>query len=233
MLRPLIAFVLILSASRLGAVETLPPPGGQAIPVPQASRMAGDFPDIGDCTPYKAAYTAAGLPQGNGIDTIRDIDSLLRKRMVLRDDRGPDVWTPLLSALVSGKRPAGDCEDMAITTAQMAVCAGIPADRLGLLITTSPKGGTAEMHMLAFYKDVSDRTWVFGDTFARPRPLAKVRERLVFMAYLTDVTRWQGLLGLRDLPAGTSRLPSTSAIPTALGAAQPRQCKAEGPPVGQ
>ncbi|MEZ5755475.1 MAG: hypothetical protein R3D90_12160 [Paracoccaceae bacterium] len=233
MLKRLAAFALILAASPLGATETLPPPGGKSIPVPQASTMAATFHDVGDCSPYAAAYAAAGLPRGNGVETIRQIDSLLRKRMLLRDDRGPDTWTPLLSVLISGKRPTGDCEDMAITTAQMAVCAGIPADRLGLLITTSPKGGTAEMHMLAFYKDAADKTWVFGDTFARPRPLSKVRERLVFMTYMTDVTRWHGLLGLRDLPAGTSQLPSTSAIPAASGEVTPRQCRAAAQPFAQ
>lgn len=230
MLRLLTAVALLMAPVPALATETLPQPGGEVIPVPQASKMARSFHDVGDCSPYAAAYAAAGLPRGNGVETIRQIDSLLRQRMRLRDDRGPDSWTPLLSVLVAGKRPVGDCEDMAITTAQMAVCAGIPADRLGLLITTSPKGGTAEMHMLAFYKDASDKTWVFGDTFSRPRPLSKVRERLVFMAYMTDVTRWQGLLGLRDLPAGTSSLPSNPSVAAASTVeATPRQCQPEGP----
>ena len=89
----------------------------------------------------------------------------------------------------------------------------MPADRLGLLITTAPNGTGGELHMLAFYKDPKDQTWVFGDTFGRPRALSRVSQRLIFMAYLNDVTRWYGLLGRSDPSLGTSEIPVTSAVP--------------------
>lgn len=210
-----IAFFLasaLLAHSALAA-DTLPPPGGKAIPVPQATIMARTHPNVGSCVAYQDAYLAAGWPRGATIDTIKQIDSLVRKRMVLRNDVGTDVWTPLTEALIAGKRAVGDCDDMSISNAQLAVCAGMPADRLGLLITASPNSASGELHMLAFYKDPTDQTWVFGDTFGRPRALSRVSQRLIFMAYLNDITRWYGLLG-RDAPSlGTSDIPATSAIP--------------------
>lgn len=210
-----IAFALVAALLALPAMaaDTLPPPSGKAIPVPQATIMSRSYPNVGSCAPYQDAYLAAGWPRGVDIDTVKQIDSLVRKRMVLRNDVGADVWTPLTKALIEGKRVVGDCDDMSITNAQLAVCAGMPADRLGLLITASPNAGNGELHMLAFYKDPKDQTWVFGDTFGRPRALSRVSQRLIFMAYLNDVTRWYGLLG-RDAPSlGTSEIPATSAIP--------------------
>ena len=213
MIRIAFAFVATLLAFPALAADTLPPASGKSIPVPQATIMASRFPNVASCNSYQDAYLAAGWPRGVGIDTVKQIDSLVRKRMVLRNDSGADVWTPLTAALIAGKRPVGDCDDMSITNAQLAVCAGMPADRLGLLITANPNGNRGELHMLAFYKDPKDQTWVFGDTFGRPRALSRVSQRLIFMAYLNDVTRWYGLLGRGDPSLGTSEIPATSAIP--------------------
>lgn len=213
MIRIAFALAAALLALPASAADTLPPAGSKAIPVPQATIMARRYPDVGSCGAYLEAYLAAGWPRGVGIETVKQIDSLVRKRMVLRNDSGADVWTPLTEALIAGKRPAGDCDDMSITNAQLAVCAGMPADRLGLLITTAPNGTGGELHMLAFYKDPKDQTWVFGDTFGRPRALSRVSQRLIFMAYLNDVTRWYGLLGRSDPSLGTSEIPVTSAVP--------------------
>lgn len=213
MIRIAFAFIAALAFAPAFAADTLPAPGGKAIPVPQATIMSRQYPGVGSCTQYQDDYLAAGWPRGVDIETVKQIDSLVRKRMVLRNDAGADVWTPLTGALIAGKRAAGDCDDMSITNAQLAVCAGMPSDRLGLLITANPNGTNGELHMLAFYKDPKDQTWVFGDTFGRPRALSRVSQRLIFMAYLNDVTRWYGLLG-RDAPSGgTSEIPATSAIP--------------------
>lgn len=213
MIRIAFALVATLLALPVLAADTLPPAGSKAFPVPQATIMSRKFPDVGSCGSYQDAYIAAGWPRGFGIETIKQIDSLVRKRMVLRNDSGADVWTPLTEALIAGKRPVGDCDDMSVTNAQLAVCAGMPAERLGLLITASPNGSGAELHMLAFYKDPKDQTWVFGDTFGRPRALSRVSQSLIFMAYLNDVTRWYGLLGRSDPSLGTSEIPVTSTIP--------------------
>ena len=221
MARLILAFVVALLASPAWSYDSLPAPAGKAIPVPQASIMARKYPDVASCGQYQDAYVAAGWPRGVGVETIKQIDTLVRKRMVLRNDVGSDVWTPLTGALIAGKRPSGDCDDMSITNAQLAVCAGIPAERLGLLITSNPNGNTGELHMVAFYNDPTDRTWVFGDTFGRPRALSRVSQRLIFMAYLDDVTRWYGLLGRGAPPAGTSEIPATSAIPLLADGSQP------------
>lgn len=221
MARVLLALVASLFALPGFALDSLPLPGGKAIPVPQATIMARKYPDVASCGSYQEAYLAAGWPRGVGIETVKQIDTLVRKRMVLRNDSGTDVWTPLTEPVLAGKRPTGDCDDMSITNAQLAVCAGIPAERLGLLITSNPNGNDGELHMVAFYNDPTDRTWVFGDTFGRPRALSRVSQRLIFMAYLDDVTRWYGLLGRGAPPAGTSEIPATSAIPLLADGSQP------------
>lgn len=209
----LIAFALCSMAAPALALEVLPDVGGPSFPVPQASIMAREHAPVNTCANLQDAYVAGGWPRGTGIDTLKQIDSRVKQRMTLKNDVGVDTWTPLSAAILSGKRVSGDCDDLSVTTAQFAICAGMPANRLGLLITESPNRGSGELHMLAYYSDPSDRTWVFGDTFGRPRALSKVNQRVLFFARMDQVTKWHALTG-RDGEPLTSALPdATSSIP--------------------
>ncbi|MEY4870763.1 MAG: hypothetical protein RLZZ563_93 [Pseudomonadota bacterium] len=208
-----LALTFFTSIGPAFAADSLPGSTPLAMPVPQATIMARKHPPVGTCTALQDAYLAAGWPRGVGIDTIKQIDSRVKQRMILKNDVGLDVWTPLGAAILNGKRPSGDCDDMSVTTAQFAICAGMPADRLGLLITSSPKGGRGELHMLAFYQDPADRFWVFGDTFGRPRALGRVGQKLLYFTHMDHVTQWFSLRS-RDGAPLTSDLPdATSAIP--------------------
>lgn len=195
------------------AADSLPESTPLSFPVPQATIMARSHPPVDTCTALQDAYLAQGWPRGTGVETLKQIDSRVKQRVTLKNDVGQDTWTPLAATILAGKRPAGDCDDVSVTSAQLAVCAGMPADRLGLLITTSPNRGSGELHMLAYYSDPADRTWVFGDTFGRPRALSKVNQDLLFFARLDRVTTWYALRGKEGealtsaLPAGTSALP--------------------------
>lgn len=210
-------FVLALAAALLwspvaSAADFLPESTPLTFPVPQASVMARSHAPIGSCTNLQAAYDAGGWPRGAGVETIKQIDSRVKQRITLKNDVGLDVWTPLAATVLAGKRPSGDCDDVSVTVAQLAVCAGMPAERLGLLITNSPKAGADELHMMAFYQDPADRFWVFGDTFGRPRALGKVSQRLLFYTHIDHPTKWFALRGRNDAPA-TSEIPGTSSIP--------------------
>lgn len=209
----LIALALAFAAAPALAADSIPNATSQSFPVPQASIMAREHARVDTCAALQDAYDAGGWPRGTGVETLKQIDSRVKQRMTLRNDVGVDTWTPLSAAILSGKRPSGDCDDLSVTTAQFAICAGMPANRLGLLITESPNRGSGELHMLAYYSDPSDRTWVFGDTFGRPRALSKVNQRLLFFARMDQVTKWYALTG-RDGEPLTSALPdATSSIP--------------------
>ena len=209
----LITFLSLCMAMPAVAADSLPTGGSQSFPVPQASIMAREHAPVNTCATLQDAYDAGGWPRGTGVETLKQIDSRVKQRMTLKNDAGVDTWTPLSAAILSGRRPSGDCDDLSVTTAQFAICAGMPANRLGLLITESPNRGSGELHMLAFYSDPSDRTWVFGDTFGRPRALSKVNQRLLFFARMDHVTKWYALTG-RDGEPLTSALPeATSSIP--------------------
>ncbi|MBU9697656.1 hypothetical protein GU927_007330 [Rhodobacteraceae bacterium HSP-20] len=210
---------ILLAAPAAFAADSLPDSTPLAMPVPQATIMARSFGPIHSCVAMQDAYDAGGWPRGTGLDTLKQIDSRVKQRVALRNDPGADVWTPLAATILAGKRATGDCDDISVTVSQMAVCAGMPADRLGLLITESPRSGADELHMLAFYADPSDRTWVFGDTFGRPRALSQVRQKLLFFTHIDHPTKWFALRGrdgaplTSDLPAGTSAIPDLPIVP--------------------
>ena len=201
----IVAASIVMACPALG-YESMPAPSGPAISVPQARALVRANPDLAACGDYRATYAQAGWPKGTGFETIRRIDSLLRQRMVFREDTS-DRWTLLTGAVLAGQRSYGDCEDMAITAAHLAICSGIPVDRIGLLITDSPRPGANELHMLAYYRDAGDRVWVFGDTFGKPRALSHVRERLLFIASLHNVSAWYSLRNRGQDFSGTSATP--------------------------
>ena len=132
-----LAIMFFAVAAKAG--DYLPEDTPLRIPVPQAAAMDRNFPRSADCDALRADYIAAGWPMGAGIETLRGIDARLKRQLVMRNDAGPDVWTPLATAIVAGKRPAGDCDDISVTSAQLAICAGMPPEDVGVLITTSPK----------------------------------------------------------------------------------------------
>lgn len=219
----LAALALTLSCAPAMAGDYLPEDTPLRIPVPQAAAMDRDFPRTADCDALRADYIAAGWPMGAGIETLRTIDARLKRQLVMRNDAGADVWTPLASAIIKGKRPAGDCDDISVTSAQLAICAGMPPEDVGLLITTSPKTGALELHMMAFYRDHTGRVWVFGDSFGKPRALSKVRQDLLFFANMGDVRRWYALHD-SDGTAPDAAGP-TSSIPVTEARTAPKNCE--------
>lgn len=216
-----------LLAQAAQATDYLPETTPLRIPVPQAAAMDRAFPRSADCDALRGDYIAAGWPMGAGIETLRGIDARLKRQLVMRNDRGPDTWTPLAAQIIAGKRPAGDCDDISITSAQLAICAGMPPEDVGVLITTSPQSGALELHMMAFFRDHTDRVWVFGDSFGKPRALSKVRQDLLFFANMSDIRRWYALHG-SDTTSPDGAGP-TSSIPLSDAVTSARSCEAPLP----
>lgn len=182
-------------------------------PILQAYILHSQYGRLDTCTAMQRAYDSAGWPSGISFDTMRQIDRRLKSGVILRPDQGPDTWTPLAKIVIDGKRrPTADCDDMAITSAQLAVCAGFPARSLGLMITQL-SGSADEMHLVAYYTDPSSSVWIFGDTMGRPRPLAQLGQKIHYFAEFNDITKWWVV---RDPATGkllTPNLP-TSTIPS-------------------
>ncbi|WP_185796085.1 hypothetical protein [Paragemmobacter straminiformis] len=180
--------------------------------MPQSNIMKRDFGSIATCGALQSSYDANEWPHGTSIESLQEIDNRLKKRVFFRPDPGADTWTPLTAAVIEGKRkPAADCDDVAVTSAQLAVCAGFPSSRLGLLVTQLPTR-QSELHIVAFYSDTDTGVWVFGDTMGKPRALSRIGQNLHYYAFIDDITHWWAL---RDPKTGrvlTSSL-ATSSIP--------------------
>lgn len=188
---PCIAMILLGCFSVAAqASDVLPERTSIPVVMPQAITMQRQFPKVFDCAGLRAPYLRAGWPIGSSLSTLRRIDARLKRQIVLRPDQGMDAWTPLGSAILKGRQAVGDCDELSVTSLQMAICAGIPARQLGLLITESPNGGGADLHMVAYFRETRGRIWIFGDSFGPPRPLSSLREEVLYLSHLPDVRRW-------------------------------------------
>lgn len=209
-----LAFVALLSplAATPAAARDNPFPEIMNWYLPQSNIMKRDYGSIANCGGLQHSYDANEWPHGTSIESLQQIDNRLKKRVFFRPDPGADTWTPLTAAVIEGKRkPAADCDDVAVTSAQLAVCAGFPASHLGLLVTQLPTR-QSELHIVAFYSDAETGVWVFGDTMGKPRSLSRIGQTLHYYAFIDDITKWWAL---RDPKTGRALTGSvaTSSIP--------------------
>lgn len=199
--------VLAVTAGAVGAVEL---PKSREWAFPQAFIMQKAYGSLASCAKYQDLYDAHGWPHGKSLQTLVELDRRVKTSVFLRPDNGADTWTPLASVLLQEKRkPAADCDDVSITSAEMAVCAGFEARNLGVMITQFP-GRAREMHMVAFYNEPGAGMWVFGDTMGRPRPFEQLNQKLHYYAYLGDLTKWWALIDPLTGEALTQSLPISS-----------------------
>lgn len=210
--RFIIALISTLASATGAGARDNPFPQIMTWPFPQATIMQRDFGSVATCGSLKDAYKANGWPSGVSFTTLQSIDKRLKENVFLRPDQGPDTWTPLTKTVIEGdRRPAADCDDVAVTSAQLAVCAGFPSDRLGVLVTQLP-AKQGELHLVAFYTDAESGVWIFGDTMGKPRAFADLKQRVHYYAYLDNITEFWAL---RDPETGKVLTGSiaTSSIP--------------------
>lgn len=190
-----------------GATEL---PKGKVWAFPQAYIMQNSYGSLASCRKLQESYDAQGWPHGRNLETLVALDRKIKSSVFLKPDSGADTWTPLASLLLKGKRkPSADCDDVSITAAELAVCAGFEPENLGVMITQFP-GRVREMHMVAFFSDPGAGIWIFGDTMGRPRAFEQLNQKLHFYAYLDDITEWWATVDPITGEALTQSLPTSS-----------------------
>lgn len=149
--------IAMLSAASSAAVAGGLPDRGHMVMIESVSAGQTEVSDIWECAPdIQAAYNASDLPRGDHIRTIRAIDSAVRSKMRYSPDKGPDTWSNFASEVLGGAASVGDCEDYALTAITLALCAGVPASKIGIAISeegTSSPSMEKMNHAFAFYED--------------------------------------------------------------------------------
>lgn len=191
MIRPLLAALLLAGSA---AADPLPDTGMGVRVASVASSLSGTEAAWSCPADMAAAYAASGLPSGDRVETLRAIDRHLRSRIRYREDPDGDIWTNHASRVLRGERVAGDCDDFALAAISLALCAGVPAEKMGLALAHRGRGRLnmqSTNHVFAFYADGS-RTLAVADTFRdRVGEVISRRDRVTF---------WQSVPEMRKAP---------------------------------
>lgn len=171
---------------------SLPREAPSTIRIFQSEEMFSRNPELYSCDGFQQAYLDRGWPTGDSISVIKKIDRMVRSRFRYRRDRG-DKWDAHPEVLLQSKSTLkGDCDDQAATTVAMALCAGVPRDKLGFVITSPDFDNisTTENHILGFYRDDDGNFWRLGDTKYAVTPLNKGLGRISHWMYLDAPHHW-------------------------------------------
>ena len=195
----------ITTAFSAGALKAAPlPASGRDVIAASISASQSTIPDIWSCTAQmQAAYDASGLPKGSDLRTIRQIDRIVRSKFRYKPEP-VEKWSNHASAIIGGQRVTGDCEDHAITAVTLAICAGVPEEKLGLVFS---KGGSGPAkinqinHVFGFFND-GGKVYALGDTMRSAMSRVSVKRDKVIL--------WQTISQLQADPA---RLHSSIVLP--------------------
>lgn len=147
------AFSVLLAGS---AVAGPLPDVGVPVKAPSVVASQAGTTDLFACPAYlRDAYARSGMPRGDSVAVLRAIETKVRRTIRYRKDPGADVWTNFAVQALEGKRVFGDCEDFATTTITLALCAGVPAEKLGVAMSSQSGSLTSTDHAFAYY--VSDK----------------------------------------------------------------------------
>ena len=203
-----LATLLALAPVVAQAAGPLPLAEGARQIVPQASVMVAQAPSLSDCAALTGIYAAGGWPQVRDAKDIRVLDRMLRARFRARADGAADTWSPQLARVLTGEAVVGDCDDLATTAVALAVCAGVPAQDLGLLMTTDPSGGP-DRHLMAIYHAPDGQVWTFGNTLSRAAPLSRRNPAPIAWARADRIDLWWSLTDRRSA-RGTAAIPGSA-----------------------
>lgn len=168
---------------------------------------------IVDCTAHDTAYEASGLPLGNSIETIRAIDTFVKRNIRYREDRrGSEAWQNFSAQLLGGSQATGDCDDYALTTIALAVCAGVPAANLEYAVAQTDAGPLSIKkldHALAIYTAPNGEKYTMGDTRNRVRKLSR-RAGVILKVRASEIARGNQMSWISTIPVGNAPLVTTA-----------------------
>lgn len=186
-----------LAVFSVPAMATPFPDLGTRVEVPSVRAGQTSTQDLFSCPPsLRSAYATSGLPVGDSVQTVRAIDKKVRRTLRYRQDpRGSDVWTNFAAQVLGGHRATADCEDFATTAVTLAICAGVPAQKLGIALSNN-RNSRADMrainHAFAFYLDERGPVSVADTSASSPRSVTQRRD---------GVMLWQTVQSLLVTPA--------------------------------
>ncbi|MFG6080369.1 hypothetical protein ACEUZ9_000919 [Paracoccus litorisediminis] len=138
------------------------------------------------------AYRKARMPMGDSLATLAEIRRRVVRQFLYLEDRS-EAWTNLAPVMLDGGIGMGDCDDFAATIISLALCAGIPKEKLGFAMASSIGEPSIDNidHALGLYFGEAG-TQVIADTNRdRLRPYAAERDGVIF---------WQDIGSLNDRP---------------------------------
>lgn len=160
---------------------------------PNTSYFLKNNPDFASCGELTQTFKRSGIGKFKGLASIAEIDQFVKARMnYRRDSGGLDRWNNHAAAVLSNKQVNGDCDDLAVTAAAIAICAGADPSRIGFAIFNAKtfKASGAD-HIVATYTEPSGRVIAFGDSndpFLWNAADRKLQPR--FTAKASDISRW-------------------------------------------
>lgn len=171
------------------------------IPTSQISHHAG----ITDCSDLRSSYDRTSLPHGDSARVLRAIDTRVKQIMSYRlDTKGAESWDSFAREVLDrASNVHGDCDDFTLTTMALAICAGIPAERLEFAITQTKPGplSFANMsHAYLIYTDPQGERYIAGDTFGRFRR-ATVHDRFIMKASAREISKGSRMTWTAPAPA--------------------------------
>lgn len=188
--------IAALSVLLAGSASAGPlPDTGVRVSVPSVVASQAETVDLFACPAHlRDAYARSGMPRGDSRDVLRAIERQVRKTIRYRKDEASDTWTNFATQVLTGQRVVGDCEDFTATTITLALCAGVPAEKLGVALSTNggARSGMANTnHAFAYY--LSDRGVMAVADTARSGMSRVMPKR-------DRVTLWQTVPALRQAP---------------------------------
>jgi predicted transglutaminase-like cysteine proteinase len=185
----------------------MPAVGAESFRPFQSISFSQQYSWMRSCDKYQDIYDISGLPKGDDFETVKAIDAAVRKRFIYTRE-AEDNWASRADiVLLSDYQFLGDCEDLSATVVALSRCAGVPEDRLGMLLVKA-NGSDTVNHMVGFFTDHEGKSYSVGDTFARPRPLLNFNQVPHSWAFLRDLSTWykaDSPSALRFPPSGSGQ----------------------------
>lgn len=177
--------------ARFQGTSHLPYSSSKPVYIPQSIDMdTASGPELYSCADWMDAYRVSHWPQGDSLQVVSQIDAMVRDRFHYQKE-DIDFWRPMHNVILGTQDHfAGDCDDLAATTAAIAICAGVPQEKIGFAISSTQGDPDVADHMIAFYKDNSGTFYTLGDTMGGVRPMANTRNRVIYWKYFSHDQWW-------------------------------------------